>query len=263
MEEIVHVIPLGHEIDRAVKPFEKYKANRVHILSVLETFKKYSLEMVEEQKYFTNTVADRLRSLGIGITIHTLDMFNVLEVIKKISNIIYKEKTDGNIVYVNISSAGRLTSVAAYLSAMVHNAKAYYVVADRYSANKQEKKMHGISICERCETNVLEPFKLQLPKENEMKVLVRLCKEGKGMKTADIIEFLASKHIRGFEKCVDMRSRKVPRKDKINCLMKLNKGILEKLEENGYIKRVKIGKYNEITITDSGKYIAYISGLLE
>ncbi len=93
MEEIVHIIPLGHEIDRAVKPFEKYKANRVHILSVLQTFKKYSLEMVEEQKYFTDTVADRLRSFGIGITIHTLDMFNVLEVIKKISNIIYKEKT--------------------------------------------------------------------------------------------------------------------------------------------------------------------------
>jgi hypothetical protein len=28
MEEIVHVIPLGHEIDRAVKPFEKLKGKQ-------------------------------------------------------------------------------------------------------------------------------------------------------------------------------------------------------------------------------------------
>ena len=32
VEEIVHIIPLGFEIDRAVKPFGKLKANRVYIL---------------------------------------------------------------------------------------------------------------------------------------------------------------------------------------------------------------------------------------
>jgi len=28
IEEIVHIVPLGHEIDRAVKPFERYKSQQ-------------------------------------------------------------------------------------------------------------------------------------------------------------------------------------------------------------------------------------------
>jgi DNA-binding PadR family transcriptional regulator len=44
--------------------------------------------------------------------------------------------------------------------------------------------------------------------------------------------------------------------------MKLNKGILDKLENEGYITRERIGKNNTIRITESGKYIAYLSGTL-
>ena len=261
-EEIVHIIPLGYEIDRAVKPFEKYKANRVYILSITETFGKYSSEMTQRQKYYVENVASKLRNYGLDVIVRNVDMFDILEVVRHISNIVYKEKLAGNAVYVNISSGGRLTSVAAYLAAMAHNAKAYYVVADRYASTEDEKLKHGLSICENLRVNFLENFKLQLPKHEELKVLVKLCKEGKSMKTIDIIEHLASEGVRGFENCADIRSRKMPRKQKINCLMKLNKAILEKLEANGYIEREKIGRYNEIKITNAGKYVAYISGML-
>ena len=262
-EEIVHIIPLGYEIDRAVKPFEKYKANRVYILSIIDTFGKYSPEMTQRQKYYVDAVSSRLKSYGIKVIVKNVDMFEILEVIRHISNIIFTEKAEGNTVYVNISSGGRLTSVAAYLAAMAHDAKAYYVVADRYASTEDEKLEHGLSICEKLRVNFLEKFKLQLPRENEMKVLVKLCREGKSMKTTDIIEYLASEGVRGFENCADMRSRKIPRKQKINCLMKLNKAILAKLEANGYIEREKTGRYNEIKITHAGKYVAYISGFLK
>lgn len=262
-EEIIHIIPLGHEIDRAVKPFEKYKANRAHILCVLDSFGKYSAEMIEEQRYFLNVVKSKLENYGIEVIVHNVDMFDILEVIKLISNLIAQEKAQQNIVYINISSAGRLTSVAAYLAAMAHNAKAYYVIADRYSASEKEKRIHGISICESVKVNFLETFKMQLPSKNQMKVLVKLSKEKKPMKTTEIIEHLAREGVQGFERCTDMRSRKLPRKDKINCLMKLNKGILQKLEENGYIKRVKVGRYNTIVLTEAGKYVAHISGQLD
>jgi len=35
IEEIVHIVPLGHEIDRAVKPFERYKANKAERIILL------------------------------------------------------------------------------------------------------------------------------------------------------------------------------------------------------------------------------------
>ena len=34
LPENVHIIPLGHEIDRAVKPLLKNKADRVHLLAI-------------------------------------------------------------------------------------------------------------------------------------------------------------------------------------------------------------------------------------
>ena len=45
--------------------------------------------------------------------------------------------------------------------------------------------------------------------------------------------------------------------------MKLNKRILDKLERNGYIIRERVGRYNTIKITETGRYVAHINGLLK
>lgn len=262
-EEILHIIPLGHEIDRAVKPFERYKANKVYLLAVTETLGKYSMDMIEKQEYYVKVVKEKLKEHGIEVENRNIDMFDTLEAIKHISNIIVEEKAKGNRVFVNISSAGRLTSVAATLAAMAHGVKAYYVIADGYSESEEEKKMHGLSFCRQLRLQFLENLPIQLPKENEMKILVKLCRERKGLKTIDILEHLGSQKVSGFEKCANIRLRKISRGEKINYLMKLNKGILEKLEDNGYISREKSGKYNLIKITQSGIYVAHFSGELE
>lgn len=262
-EEIIHIIPLGHEIDRAIKPFERYKANKVYLLAVTETFRKYSIDMIERQRYYVNVVKEKLKEHEIEVEHRNIDMFDILEVIKHISNIVVEEKAKGNRVFVNISSAGRLTSVAATLAAMAHGVKAYYVMADGYSENEEERKKHGLSICRQLRLMFLENLPIQLPKENEMKILVKLCKERKGLKTIDLLEHLGSQKVLGFEKCANIRLRKIPKGEKINYLMKLNKGILEKLEANGYISRERSGKYNLIKIAQSGIYVAHISGELK
>jgi len=262
-EEIIHIIPLGHEIDRAVKPFERYKANKVYLLAVTETFGKYSEDMINKQRDYVEIVKNKLEKQGIETEYRNVDMFNTLEVIKHISNIIVEEKARGNRVFVNISSAGRLTSVAAMLASMAHGVKAYYVVADGYSQSEEEKKKYGLSFCRQLRLQFIENLSLQLPKENEMKILVKLCKEGKGMKTIDILKHLGSQKVPGFEKYTDKSLPKMTRGEKINYLMKLNKGMLEKLEANGYISREKRGRYNLIKITQSGIYVAHISGELK
>jgi len=262
IEEIVHIIPLGHEIDRAVKPFEHYKANRVHLLAVTDTFEKYSRKMIEQQKHYLNVVKERLTKLGIEVQIRNIDMFDFLEAVRHISNIAVAEKNRGSVVYVNISSAGRLTSAAATLAAMAHQLKPYYVSAERYSETKEEKDLHGLSICEDPpKIQLLETFPLQLPDEDCIKVLVKLYKEKKGMTTTEIAEYLAEQKVEGFEKCSPWR--RLPRDQRFNPLMKLNKRILQKLEKSGYITRERKGRYNTIKITSGGVAVAYISGLVQ
>jgi uncharacterized protein YktA (UPF0223 family) len=262
IEEIVHIVPLGHEVDRVVKPFERFKANRVHLLAITES-KKYSREMLDKQKYFLEVVKKKLEEKGIEVLCKNVDMFDILEVMKNVSEIIQKEKSENNIVYVNMSGAGRLTSVGATLAAMAHNARVYYVVADRYSKNEEEEMQHGLSICEKLNVVFIENFQLQLPDDTGLKVLVKLCEKEKGMKTKEIFDFLRESNVEGFEKDYTKLIGAEKRKTQQGYLIKLNKGILDRLEKSGYIVREKLGRYNTIKITESGKYVAHISGLLK
>jgi len=79
------------------------------------------------------------------------------------------------------------------------------------------------------------------------------------MLTSDVLNFLHDSGIEGFEDDPD----KLRRNEKIGMLMRLNKGISGKLEDAGYILKEKRGRQNIYKITDSGKYVACASGLVE
>lgn len=258
----IHIIPLGHEIDRAVKPFEDHKPAKVYLLAVTNTYGRYELSMVEEQEYFVKSVTDILRGYGINVEARAVDIFDSLEVAKHVSRIIVEEKGKGNEVFVNMSSGNKLSSGVASITAMAHNVKAYYVVADSYSETKEEKKKHGISICKQFRIRWIDNLPIQLPRNTAMKVLARVSQAKGGMKTVEILQFLGKIGEHDFEECVNWQSRNFPRGRKINFLMKLNKGILSKLEKEGYIKRRQSGKYNTIEITPKGMFAAHVSGLI-
>jgi len=265
MEEIVHIIPLGHEFDRVVKPFEKLKANRAYLLSILRIkgIPYITDEMSEKQQYFLERVKKALEEKGIEVVVKHTNIFDILETMKNVSGIIRREKERDNLVYVNISGAGRLTSVAAALAAMAHGAKPYYVIADRYSKTEEEELQHGLSICEEPKIMYIMNFKISLPDEISLHILAKLCKQGKGMKTDEIIDFLRKEL-----KLEEFGESKLVRKHdersiKQILLNKLNRKFLDKMEYAGYIERERVGKRNTIRITETGRYIAHISGLLD
>jgi len=66
LEEIVHIIPLSFEIDRALRPLEKLKANRVYLV--------YSMESISEKKAqasmrYLQVVKEKLELMGIDVVI--------------------------------------------------------------------------------------------------------------------------------------------------------------------------------------------------
>jgi hypothetical protein len=265
--ENVHIIPLGFEIDRAVKPFERFKANRVYVLTTTDP--KYPAEMNQKQRYFVEAVRRSLEEKGIDVEVRKdVDIFSMLSVMRSVAELVRLEKSKGNDVYVNISAAGRLTSLGSSLAAMAHNAKVYYVHADGYSSTPEEEKQHGLSICEKLDPELLENFQINLPDLMGRIVLVSLCNKGKKMRTDEILKVLIKKEIELFvdvdkfnlsERGAAEKKRKAEQKNLVN----LNKAVLSKLEKNGYISREKLGRLNYIHITESGKYIAHILGLKE
>lgn len=264
MKEIAHIIPLGHEIDRAVVPFEKLKANRAYLLTTFENG-KYSFDMIQKQRYYWETVCEKLEKKDITVVTVEVDIFNMLEVIKTVSGLVAKEKADGNTVKVNISAAGRLTSIGATLAAMANGAEAYYVKAKDYSENDKDKRIHGLSIClDPNQIEWLKPFGISLPQKAGLKVLAKLGqKPEEPAKINDLIEYLAKEGIEDYAEFLKINSRRFSRYDKQRASIKLNKGILMKLEEKGYISRERVGRENRVKITETGIFIAAISGMLK
>lgn len=260
MEQIIHIIPLGYETDRATKPFTAetgFRANKVYVLSTIQP-NGTPFEVVKKHRMYVEKVKSTFESLDIEVVLINLNTIDLLEVITKISFIVRKESLEGNIVYVNMSSAGRLTSVGATLAGMVHGARVYYVESDDYSKTEEEWNDHGMTIVNEVRIRYLENFKINLPDELQLKILVEIYIR-KEMSTLDIMQHAYESSYDGFEKnYLDLN-----RSEKTAMIMKINRKALDDLNMMGYIEKKKSGRENIFIITNSGKYVASISGYLE
>lgn len=256
--EIIHVIPIETEIDRAVRAFEVedgFKANKVYILSGIFPL---GTDTMEEARHYPNEAKRRLEALSIKVEMVPTDTVSILDIISKVSHIVKTEREKGNIVYVNMSAGGPFVSVGTSLACMVQDARLYYVRASRLSLTEQERRVHGNAIATMPQIHLIENFNIQLPDSRSQMLLVEIYRRGR-MRTGDILGFLHRSGVEGFEDDPDTMRRV----EKIGMLMRLNKGITGKLEDAGYIVKEKRGRENIYSITDSGKYVACISGLID
>jgi hypothetical protein len=257
--EIVHIIPLEEEIDRAVRAFEVekgFRANKVYLLAF--TLPQGQPDEIDEVSYYWRRVEQRFRALGVETVTVFTNIFSILDVITKVSRIVRQEKEKGSVVYVNMSAGGPFVSAGTAIAAMVQGARLYYVRCNRYIHTRQEKLSHGKAIVTEPQVHFLENFNIMLPDERGMRLLVKLYQTG-DMRTSDVLEFLHGEGVEGF----DDDPAKLSRGDKIGMLMRLNKGITGKLLDAGYIAKEKRGRENIYSITESGKYVACVSGLIE
>jgi len=257
--EIVHIIPLEEEIDRAVRAFEVekgFRANKVYLLAF--TLPQGQPDEIDEVSYYWRRVEQRFRALGVETVTVFTNIFSILDVITKVSRIVRQEKEKGSVVYVNMSAGGPFVSAGTAIAAMVQGARLYYVRCNRYIHTRQEKLSHGKAIVTEPQVHFLENFNIMQPDDRGMRLLVKLYQTG-DMRTSDVLEYLHSEGVEGF----DDDPTKLSRGDKIGMLMRLNKGITGKLEDAGYIAKEKRGRENIYSITESGKYLACVSGLIE
>ncbi|MDI6877031.1 MAG: DUF6293 family protein [Methanomicrobiales archaeon] len=263
IEKTVHIIPLGYEIDRAVKPFEKTKADRVYLLTTLHPSNPDDVRS-KDQRHYTETVKRILEDMEIQVQCVHVDLFDLLDVMKEISKIILREKANNNRIFVNMSASGRLTSVASTLVGMAHDVTVYYVPAEDYPVDEVLRRDHGLRICSPDDDiQKLVNFQFVMPDPIGRQILLHLCSERRRLKMRDILSVLKKEKVEGFEELFDEIRDGNKRAEQSRQLMKLDRTILAKLEKNGWIAREKVGRTVFISITESGKYAACISGYLD
>ena len=271
----VHIIPLGHEYDRAIAPFRKKSVDRIYILSVTKNTGTYEDEMVNRQVHFTKKVQDFFKKKNAEVISLEVHLFDLLEVMKVITAIIRDEQKKGNDVSINMSACGRKTSIGAALAGMAHGVNVYYVSAETYALDYATFWDHGLSICEKGDTFKFENFEFDLPDKISQMILVKLFRENRGIRSTEIRDFLNEQGVEGFEiRLADVekasKSVKPPnrepvdkRSESITQNIRLEKKYLGRLESSKYIRREKSGKNNILYLTDAGKYIACITGDVE
>lgn len=257
----VHIIPLGYEFDRAVRPFDENYIDRVHLIT-MDEIEKYSSPnervLTNKQRHYDNLVIKYIENLGIEIVVHRVDMFEILPVMALISRIIKDEILQNNRVSVNMSACGRLTSFAVTQAAMAHQVKLYYVRADAYSQNQEETELHGLSICNSCRIWDLENFRFDLPSGLDRFILLKLSLNPDGLSGEDLLYSIINERTNGYETKfweLPMRER---RRCQSNYLTKLRKGPIERLIKAGYINKTRIGRQMILHITSSGKYVSCV-----
>lgn len=265
----VHIIPLGHEIDRAVQPLRDKKIDTVHLLAISPEDDLDPI-MKSKQTNYTYKVTEELKLLSIKVQFHHVKMFDILDVLKTVSRIIVQEQKDGNMVYVNMSSCGRKTSFAVTIAAMFHEVTCYYVAADAYATgeNAEKEADHGMSIVSSSAAiEFLQVFKIMKPKMINIELLAELYRrninDNSGMKSDDIIHFLNQKKEHGFRTIPDQKQGYEKSKLRRSLLNRINRSYLKELEDQNYIKKQKTGKEFSICITQAGCHIACLSGLIE
>ena len=257
LEEVVHIIPIGYEIDRIVKPFEVvggYRPNKVYLLSSIGVDIPEDVR-VEHLKYVSKA-REKLESFQIIVSVEPVNLIDIRCLMEKISQLIVYEKNEGNMVFVNMSGAGRLTSVASTLAGMAHGVNVYYVESDGYADNDPRMEDHGYTIVEQPRTITLENFKINLPQGIQLEALVKIVKEGT-IRTTELINYLGSA---GYEDYAGY-SRDIPTGKRTGIIMKLNRNVIEKLLDQKCIEKIKFSRENKYIPTETGIYVASISGL--
>ena len=284
LRQTVHIVPLGFEFDRAITPFKNRNVDRV--ILVVDTGNRGrdgDSEKEKRQEKYTKKVENHLKSMGIAVDIEKADTFNLNELIKKFSSLIKKEKESNNAVSINMSSSGRLVSVAAAIAGMAHDIAVYYVHSKDYSSNKDDFENHGVTICDLSDPNVtvLNNFQIKIPSEEYGMILelmyVRKHELNEPWTSPNEIgkmlhAFFKEKYPwdpdistkkSGRPNKADKKTKSVEyRKAQSQFLIKFQKSLAKDLEDDKYIIR-KSGERKHVyyQITASGEYALFLYGI--
>jgi len=256
MERLVHIIPIGWEYDRVVLPVDSMKAHRVYLLS------DPSDEPV--RAHYLTKAARRFRASNIDVRVVEVDTFrDLLGTMKAISGVLQQELAQGNRVFLNVATSGKIAAIAATLAAMAHlppnRGSVYYVAARDYPTSKEAQRRHGIARGMEGDPVPIPLFKLKLPDPDCRTVLTELrAAPDQTLEYRTIIEALRSKGVAGFESQPPKGrgSRRLRTLESVRFYQR----VVRKLDREGLVSIAERGRSRSLRLTLAGAQVASMCG---
>lgn len=250
-EEIVHVIPLGWEYDRAILPFSRFTAHRVYVLCDPTGHPR--------REYYLAKVLKYLRARRIDVSVVRVDTFMDLPgTMREVSRILQTELDEGARVYVNVSTSGKLAAIGVALAAMAHlspeRGGLYYVPALDYPASEVAQKRYGMSRGMKGDPLNLPLFELTLPNAASRIVLSALVESStKQLAYSAARRLLFSSGFDGFGSLTESKHSRTQR-NRWN--VNLYRRVVQPLLRQRLVEVESSGRDKALRLTRAGEYVA-------
>ena len=266
LERLVHVVPLGWEKDRAVKPILEMRAHRVYLLSRTDSdHNRRFLSLVRQG--LAEEVEDReIREVQIDASREFESV--LLEVAKTIVN----EHAAGSRVHLNISASGKIASAGATLVGMYHSDKIgqiYYAKLQGYTVLAKNPKAsfqaNGLSIGYGG-LQMLPRFPLRRMREASVRTLAHLYTKGPSS-ILDVMRALQVADVAPFDdmpSIADTRKARGPKgeKDLITWSARFRRLVLQEVLPTHVTLGTRGATGKRLALTRDGEFQAIISGLV-
>jgi hypothetical protein len=130
----VHIIPVGLEYDRVIKPlFKDFTVQKAYLLihEPKKNERNFGIQQVAVNRFLKS-----IKQVPIEWEDVYLNIYDFNEAFKIVYNLINKEVKAGNPVYINISSASKIMQVALTMAALLNkehgDVEIFYVEPERY-----------------------------------------------------------------------------------------------------------------------------------
>jgi len=245
----VHISPVGFDIDRVVIPLEELNADKVWLISEKD-------EKTDEAQPYIDEIRKKLKTKRILNKTKKCSIRNLFDVLHIYKEIIDEEQKEGHEIFFNVSTGSKIEAIAGMMACMMFrtdklNINAYYVVPKVYSTRPKKgkrKKIEGLS--RGCKEIIELPhYRIEKPSNKLINALRIIDKYEDGISKKLLIK--AAKEEKLFIIKEDAKSIAASEHSAIN------KGIIEPLEEWGFVERKGKGKRGKIIITKDGKNALY------
>ncbi len=248
----VHIVPVGFEKDRIIKPIIELKADKVYLIGYKE--KGAGLPFVEYAE-------KKLIEKGIKVKVENCNRNDLFDLIKCFKDIIDIEK--GNNIYINVSSGGTFPSIAGTMSSMLFRERnvsiePYYVTPEKYENEPKPNKYlkpesYGVK-----EIVSIPNYKVYLPPKHLIKVIKFIERFSEGVSKKELIRYVFDEGIATSQKYEKKsKNQKISpvekQKEASNKHMWVNHNIIEKLNDWKLIEVDGKRKSMLITLNKQGK----------
>jgi hypothetical protein len=120
----VHIVPIGDDlVDRIVRPAELRRADRIYLINFREkTLFKEIETQVKQELLKLRTVPELIE--------RQCDFYNFSEILQTYARIIHQEQQAGNAIFFNVSTGGKMNSLAGMLACLLFGVTPYFCMQD-------------------------------------------------------------------------------------------------------------------------------------